>query len=157
MSRASLTTGLTRKSMAFATTVAIAHALGAMNSLVLIERDGGYDEATREYDLEKTVTIYDNALVPGSGGEAGVVVTDGPSTMDIGDEPAYFDALTVYIPQHSPNLPRIDDLIFVMATPDADLVDRVFRVTSVANGGRILASNRISAVGVAPSKQWGSP
>ncbi|MEP7036249.1 MAG: hypothetical protein ABI934_11730 [Actinomycetota bacterium] len=157
MSRSSLLTGLTRKSITFATTIATASAQGSMNSLVLIEREGGYNVVTREYDDAITKVVYDHPTLPGSGAEAGVTVSAGPITMEIGDEPQYYDSLTLYLPATMPVLARIDDLVTVLVTPDADLVDRLFRVTAVAGGGRIYSSNKLSAIGIAPSKQWSGP
>lgn len=157
MSRQSLLTGITRKSITFATGVATATARGSMNSLVLIEREGGYNVVTREYDDAVTSTVYDQPDLPGSGAEAGITVSAGPITMEIGDEPQYYDSLTLYLPATMPVLARIDDLVTVLVTPDPDLVDRMFRVTAVAGGGRIYSSNRISATGIAPSKQWSGP
>lgn len=151
----SLLTGITRRSMAFASQVAQQTSEGAMNSLILIVRKGGYDQQTREWDSEAETVIYDHPDLPGSGWEAGVTLAQGPITMSLGDEQQYYSSITAYIPHgRALRQPRIDDVITIMSNPEPELNGRLFRVTDVPVGGRIHSSVQIQAIGIAPSKQW---
>ena len=145
---------LTRKSMTFAQTIARPYAEGAMNSLVLITRSGGFNDDTGEYDPTLAQTIYDDDVMEGFGAKAGVTVTTGPIPMEFGDEPQYFDNLTVWIPKGTAKNPRIDDIVRIMASPDGNLIGRYYRVVSVTAGGRLSPSNQLQCTGAAPSKQW---
>lgn len=149
-----LVEAMTRRSLMFAQSLARPYAEGAMNSLVLITRSGGFNDETGEYDPTLNQVIYDDADYPGTGAKAGVTMTSGPVTMEFGDEPQYFDNLTVWIPKGTPLNPRIDDILRVMANPDAALIGRFYRVASVVAGGRLSPSNELQCSGAAPSKQW---
>lgn len=135
---------------------------GTMNSLVVISRPGDstYDEISREYTPPRSKVIYDvldNAGNPtGVGDIAGITSASGPITFSVGDEPTYYESITVHVPFSCPIQPRIDDVVLVMSNPDRDLVNRRFRVTDVPAGGRINPSTTLSCVGIAPSRQWES-
>lgn len=148
---------ITRKSMSYAQSLARPYAEGAMNSLVLITRNGGFDEAAGEYNPGLKATVYDDVDFPTFGAKAGVTMTTGPITVNYGDEPEYLDNIQVMIPKSAPGLfmnPRIDDIVRIMANPDASLWGRFYRVQSVVAGGRISTSNTLLCSGAAPSKQW---
>lgn len=152
----SLAAAAARLSLAYGQQLAMDFAVSAMNSLVLITRPGssGYDQTTREYSPPNTVVVYDSVVVPGAGDIAGVTSANGPITYNIGDEPTYYESLTVTIPTTCPIQPRIDDLVTIKDNPDRDLINRVFRVTDVPAGGRINPSTTLTCTGIAPSRQW---
>lgn len=154
----SLVTNLARKSIAYASGVAQQHALGSMNSLVVIERSGGYDEVDREYDPTTLTTVYDNPEpgMEGTGWFAGVTPTQGPITMELGDEVEHYDSINLYLPHDMPMLAKIGDMVTIVITPDVDLAGRLFKVVSAEVGGRIYASNHFVCQGIAPSPVWGS-
>lgn len=149
-----LVEALTRRSLMFAQSMARPYAEGAMNSLVLITRSGGFNDLAGEYDPTLSQVIYDDPDYPGTGAKAGVTMTTGPVTMDFGDEPQYFDNIQVMIPKEIALVPRIDDILRIMAGPDVQLTGRFYRVVSVVAGGRISPSNQLQCSGAAPSKQW---
>ena len=139
---------VTNRSLALAQSLAQAVSAGAMNSDVTMTRpeDGSYDDQARAYVPPTGLPYYL--------GEAGITPADGPIVMDLGDEPAYYSSISWMLPVGAP-LPRIDDQIKIIANPGSvHLVGRMFRVTNVKVGGRLVASTSGSATGVAPSKQW---
>jgi len=148
-----LLTAITRKSISFAQGQIEPFAEGSMNSLVLITRRGTYNAAEGEYDPTAEVAVYDDLDVPGTGARASVTSTSGAGTYEFGDEPSYTDSISVRIPRRSLR-PRIDDVVRIMAGPDANLTGRYFRVVGVPAGGILLPSIQLSCTGVAPSKQW---
>lgn len=157
-----LVSAIATRSLAYATVVAQAHAIGSMNSLVTVTRDGSYDTGLREYDPELREVLYDawdDAGDPtGDGAIAGVSTAEGPSTLSLGDEPQYYSSITVYLPRSGAKKSiRIDDTVLVVTSPDPDIDGRFFRVTGVPAGGRLYASNTLHCTGIAPSKQWSSP
>lgn len=146
---------LTAASLQFGSKYAQMHAEGAMNSLIVLTRRGNYDEVSREYDEAATEVIYDNFSEPGTGARAGVATAQGPLNMSVGDEPTYYSSVLIYLPQDGPvKNPRIDDVAFVVASPEADIVARYFRVIDAPVGGRMHASIELQCVGIAPSRQW---
>lgn len=154
-----LAAAVARRSMTFATRAARASAAGSMNSLVVITRpsdqtEGDYDLVTREYTPGEAAVIYDDEDTPGAGAIAGITVAQGPLQMDLGDEPQYYSSLTVYIPSPVPSVPRINDLVHVIASPDQPIIGRWFRVMDVPVGGRIDASFELQCQGIAPSREW---
>lgn len=150
-----LARAVARRSLAYAQPLAQGNAEGAMNSLVLIQRpaEGTYDEDTREYGSPALTPVYDDPDMPGYGAMAGITPAEGPITMNLGDEPQYYSSVTIYIPARAARC-RIDDVVLVMANPDPDLVERYFRIIDVPDGGRINASQALSATGIAPSRAW---
>lgn len=148
-----LAAALVRKSLSLAQGMVQPYAEGAMNSLVVITRKGVYNADEGEYDPGATVTVYADSEDPTIGAMAGITSTSSSGSMDLGDEPAYFDTITVMIPRGS-LLPRIDDDVHVMAAPDTNLINRHFRVISVPAGGRLFPSITLTCSGVAPSRQW---
>jgi hypothetical protein len=151
----SLVAQLAAKSLAYASGLAKANSLGSMNSLVIITRRGTYDLDSREYDPAAVEVLYDDPDHPGAGAIAGVASTSGPMSLSLGDEPAYYSSLTIYIPQDTPGKHiRIDDVVHIIATPDNYAVGRLYRVSDVPAGGRIFSSIELSCTGIAPSKQW---
>lgn len=148
-----------RRSLAFAQSIAQPYALGNMNSLVIITRHGGWDPNTGEYKPpEEDVVIYANEdydpLDPLThiGGPAGITPTQGPIVLGYGDESSYEDSVGVFIPKTAPILPRIDDVVLVMAGPDPQFFGRQFRVDAVTGSGRIVSSIKMRASGAAPSR-----
>lgn len=137
-----------QRSLTYAQDRAQAYAEAVMNARVSITRPASatYDEVTREYTKPTSSPVYT--------GPAGLTIAGGPITMAIGDEPTYYSSLTAYVPHQLEILPRIDDVITVLAAPDVDLVGRSFRITDVPVGGRVTTSMSLSAVGIAPSRQW---
>lgn len=151
----SLTAQITARSLALGGEIAQAHGLGAMNALITLTRQGTYDEVKREYDELAPEVIYDNTLVPGSGGIAGVAPTSGSTQLDLGDETQYYDSVTVYLPQDGPTKqPRVDDIVFIVNHPEEHIVGRYYRVVEAPVGGRIISSIQLNCVGIAPSRQW---
>ena len=148
-----LLTAITRKSISFAQSYVEPFAEGTMNSLVVITRRGVYNAAEGEYDPSAEIAIYDDDQVPGIGARASVTSTAGGGTLEFGDEPAHFDSINVRIPRRTIR-PRIDDVVRIMAGPDANLTGRYFRVIGAPAGGILLPSVTLSCTGVAPSKQW---
>ena len=131
---------------------------GSMNAVIKITRGAEpvFNETSRELEMSVEADVYG----PDSPekGVAGVYSTSGPVQMAIGDEPQYYSSTNVVIPRSAAN-PRIDDIIEILEwttedQPD-DIVGRLFRVVDVEVGGRIAASTRMQAIGVAPSRQWG--
>ena len=153
MSPLPLQTLVARRSLSFAQTVARAHAVGSMNSLVRITRAGAWDYDNYEYDISANTVVYADPDDDSFGAPAGITTAQGPITMDVGDEPLYYDSATVFIPQSAPSNPRINDLVQVMACPDAEMIGRFFRITSVPVGGRLSASIALACMGVAPSRE----
>ena len=152
-----LVANLTAYNLAFATEYATHHAEGAMNSLITLTRRGSYDEVSREYDESATEVIYDNFSDPGTGARAGVATATGPMNYSVGDEPTYYSSVKVFLPQDGPTKnPRVDDVVYVVASPEDDIVGRYFRVIDAPVGGRIHASMELQCVGIAPSRQWSS-
>ena len=149
----SLQTMIVRRSLAFAQRRAQQAADGGMNSLVVITRNGQWSETDYEYDPGVAKVIYDDLETPGGGAIAGITDTSGGGSFDIGDEPTYTDSVRVTIPQSAPKNPRINDLVKVVASPDTDIVGRVFRVVDVTVGGRLTASIAMTCTGVAPSRE----
>lgn len=148
---------IARKSLYLANRYAQSFSEGIQTALVVITRAGGYNRASGEYDPSDVTVIYDDDTTPGVGGQAGITNSTGPVTMMFGDEPAYFDSFTVFLPRLIPNRPKIDDIVLVITHQDPDLVGRYLRVVGVESGGRIVPSTQLQCVGVAPSKQWGTP
>lgn len=149
----SIAAALVRKSLSLAQSMVQPYAEGAMNSLVRITRTGVYNAAEGEYDPGAEVVVYADDEDPEIGAKAGVTASASSGQMDFGDEPAYFDTITVMIPRGAFH-PRIDDVVRIMACPDANLIGRYFRVVSVPAGGRLFPSITLTCSGVAPSKQW---
>lgn len=147
----SLSQAVARRSLSLAQELAQPYSVGAMNSLVVIERYGGWDAGKGEYDDTAEQVIYDDPDFPGIGAPAGVTPTQGPITSDFGDEPQYSDSVNVYIPKSAP-LPMIDDVVIVTAGPDPQFVNRHYKVTSVAGSGRLVSSIHLLAIGTAPSR-----
>jgi hypothetical protein len=146
---------LTAASLQFGSQYAQQHAEGAMNSLIVLTRRGSYDEVSREYDESATEVLYDNPSEPGTGARAGVATAQGPMNMSVGDEPTYYSSVQIYLPQDGPSKnPRVDDVAYVVASPEADIVGRYFRVIDAPVGGRMHASIQLQCVGIAPSRQW---
>ena len=145
--------GVTRRSLTYANRIATAHAIGAMNSRVVITRSGAWSLSDFEYDPNAPTTVYDDPDNPGAGAQAGVTPAQGPITMELGDENQYFSNVTVYIPQTAPTNPRIDDLVKVTYCPDPEIEGRFFRVMDVPVGGRINSSIALSCTGIAPSRE----
>lgn len=157
-----LVSAIATRSLAYATVVAQAHAIGSMNSLVTVTREGSYDPVLREYDPELKEVLYDAwdsaGAATGAGAIAGVTSAEGPSVLSLGDEPQYYSSITVFLPKSGAKRSiRIDDTVLIIASPDVDITGRYFRVTGVPAGGRIYASNTLQCTGIAPSKQWSSP
>jgi hypothetical protein len=147
-------TAVVRRSMSVAQSYAVRQAAGTQNSLVRITRAGAFNAAAGEYDPSAEQVIYDDPAFPGFGAQAGVTASSGPVTMGFGDEPEYYENLTVYLPKALTTKPRIDDLLQYMAGPDTNLVTRFFRVVSVESGGRLVPSTELRCMGISPSKQW---
>jgi hypothetical protein len=144
---------LARRSLAYGQSIAQQYSEGAMNSLILISRWDGFDTSTGEYhDPDAASTIYEDPDFPGIGGPAGVTPTIGPTTLSFGDEPEYYDSIEVYIPKHAPTLPRIDDVVLVLAGPDPQFLNRQYKVTTVIGSGRMVPSIHLRATGTAPSR-----
>lgn len=151
-----LAAAIAQKSIAYAQRLAQSTSEGSMNSRVVIRRPGlpGFNPVTREYDPAVPAVIYDHESIPGAGGVAGITPAQGASYMDVGDEPQYYDSASVMIPQSAPRNPMINDIVQVVASPDADIVGRFFRVVGVPVGGRIVGSIAMSCTGIAPSREW---
>ena len=146
------------RSMKAAQPYAEALSQGSMNAVIKITRGAEpvFNETSRELEIDEDAVVYGPESP--EKGIAGVYSTSGPVQMAIGDEPQYYSSTNVVIPRSAAN-PRIDDIIEVLEwttedTPD-DIVGRVFRVVDVEVGGRLAASTRMQAIGVAPSRQWG--
>lgn len=77
----------------------------------------------------------------------------GAAVMGMGDEPQYFDSTQISIPLDSAT-PRIDDIAVCTAHRDSRMVGRAFRITGHETGSQFPVVQRMSAVGIAPSKQW---
>jgi hypothetical protein len=154
-SAAELAATIAGTSLSMAQDIAQAYAGGAMNSLVVITRQSGFNTATGEYNSPgaNPTVIYDDAETAGAGAKAGVMPTSGPVQMSFADEPEYYDNITVMIPEHACS-PKIDDIVQVINGPDDDIIGRYFRVLGVGVGGRITPSVRLTCTGIAPSKQW---
>lgn len=152
-----LATLLVRKSMSLAQSLVEPYAEGAMNSLVRITRNGGWDPDLAEYNPDGETVIYADSDDDTIGAMAGVTSSSGPISMDVGDEVEFYDSITVMIPRSHPAEPRINDLVRIMAGPDTDLIGRYFRITGVPVGGRLLPSNTFTATGIAKSRTWSSP
>jgi hypothetical protein len=156
----SLATLAARASLAYAQGAAQDFTAASMNSLVVITRPdlGGFDETSREYTPPASSVIYDSRDLAGeptgAGAIAGISMASGQISYAVGDETTYYNSLTCYIPTDLVAHPHIDDVVFVVANPDEDLVGRRFRVTDVPAGGRINASIQLSCTGIAPSRQW---
>lgn len=150
-----LAQAVARRSLAFAQELAQPYSVGSMNSLVLVERYGGWDADAGEYDDAAASVIYDDPDFPGLGARAGITPTQGPITSDFGDEPVYQDSINLYLPKSAfthETLPMIDDHVTVLASPDPQFSGRAFKVTSVVGSGRLVASVHLTAVGTAPSR-----
>ena len=145
---------IARKSMRFAQRLASSTATGSMNSRVVIRRGGGWDPETYEYSPSRTTVIYDDPDTPDAGGIAGITVAQGGSQLDLGDEPQYFDSVTVFLPIDLVTQPMINDIVVVKDNPESDLIGRMFRVVNVPVGGRIAASTQLACTGIAPSREW---
>jgi hypothetical protein len=148
-----LATMIVRKSMGVAQAMIPAYSEGAMNSLVRITRPGSWSADSGEYDPDDGTVIYADDVDPTLGAMAGIAPSSGPLTLSVGDEPEYYDTLIVYLPR-SADEPWIDDLLVVMANPEADMIGRVFRVASVGAGGRLHGSVSLTCTGTAKSHQW---
>jgi len=146
---------VTDRSIKVAQQMAMGVSEGAMNSLITITRpsEGGFNDETRKYVPPTGEPFYGTEA---EGKPAGITPTEGPITMDLGDEPTYYSSISWKIPHKSP-LPRVNDVIKITANVDEDLVNRQFRITNVQVGGRIVASTSGQAQGIAPSKGWVSP
>lgn len=151
---------ITQRSLEYAQQLAQPHAEGAMNSRVVIVRYGSQWNAARgEYGAGTPTAVYDDPDDPfvdpanlGAGAPAGITPTQGPIQTSFGDEPEFFDTVNVYVPKGIATLPRINDLVHVIDTPDVQFVGRQFRITSVGAGGRLVPSIPIIATGAAPSR-----
>ena len=148
----SLAQQLSKRSLAFAQSVAVPYAEGAMNSLVTITRYGGWTPVAGEYGVGTPQVIYDDETTPGAGAPAGITPTSGPVTLNMGDEPEFYDGINLYIPLSAPTLPMIDDVVKVVSSPDPQFSGRQFRVTSVVGSGRLISSIHMMAQGIAPSR-----
>ena len=135
------------RSVALAQNLAQQASEGTMNSTITLARpsDGYFDEANRAYVPPNGDVYYT--------GCAGITPAEGGIVMDLGDEPTYHASITWSIPADSA-LPWVDDVLTIVANTDQDVEGRVFRVTSVKVGGRIVASTSGNATGIAPSRQW---
>lgn len=156
VSNAGLSMLLVRKSLSLAQALVEPYAEGAMNSLVRITRGGSWDPAGGEWDPAGVSVIYADDVDPELGARAGITGSTGPSFLDVGDEPEYYDMISVMIPRSAPAEPLIDDLVEVMASPDHDIIGRHFRVTGLSVGGRLLPSTTLQCSGLAKSKRWAS-
>lgn len=155
---------IVQRSLGYAATTAGAYSAAAMNALVVIGRKDQFNAVDGEYlDPEETtmVALYDDPVVAGAGAPAGIALTAGPITTSFGDEPEYYDSVTIYIrPTGSfyvttgPTLhAQIDDLVKVISAPDPAIAGRTYRIISATRGGRVSPSVRLTCEGVAPSKQ----
>lgn len=157
MSLQPLINGIAKRALAFAQPQAQAYAEGTMNSLVRIVRnpDFVFNEETRLVEPVNETVVYDDRQMPGIGAPAGITPATGPVTMELGDEPQYYSNATVYIPFGAAFMrPQVDDIVQVMANLDADLLNRMFRIVDVPDGGRLQASQQLTCTGVQPSSNW---
>lgn len=155
VSGVSLAQQLVRKSLLVAQFMVEPYANGAMNSLVRITRNGTWNQSGGEWDPTGTAVIYADDQDPELGAAAGITGSTGPSYLDVGDEPEYYDMISVMIPRSSQAEPQIDDLLQVMYSPDVDIIGRYFRVTGFSVGGRLMPSTTMQCSGLAKSKRWG--
>lgn len=148
--RFDLSARVASRSIVLAQDYAAAIAVGTMNSAIWIKRptesgQGGWDSETRTYTQRAQADIYQ--------GIAGLSRASGSSEFNLGDESTYYSSVTIQIPYDSPH-PRIDDVARVTYSPDDAIWNRFFRITDVHVGGRIASSITMSAIGIAPSRQW---
>lgn len=148
---------VSRRAMTAAQHYASAYADAQRNSLVIVTRNYGFNDGTREWDRTAGTVIYDDINEAGDhtglGGPAGVASTSGPMTLDFGDEPASYDTVMIYLPLSMPIDPRIDDLVTIMSSPDNHFAGRTFRIEDVNAGGRLSSSVTCRASGAAPRKE----
>lgn len=104
-------------------------------------------------------------------GRGRVYTVSGPVQFMLGEEPQYFSSTYVSVPDTheadavdgvgyltgDPVLPRIDDIVDVVAHHDARTVGKKFRVTDVQSAGQFRPFVVMNTVGVQWSKQWDHP
>jgi Family of unknown function (DUF6093) len=103
-----------------------------------------FDPVTGKLTAQTDTLIYQ--------GKARIATVSGPLTYQLGDEPQYFSAATVSIPEDFTPIPQVDDVIEVVAHPAPGLVGRSYRVTDVQGGGQIHSARVMSVTGVQPGK-----
>jgi len=120
------------------------------------------------YDGENLEAVAAGVVYSGRGR---VYSVSGPVQYLLGDEPQYFSSAMVSVPDThesdaddgtyligDPVLPRVDDIVEVLAHPvDVRLTNQKFRVTDVAHGGQFNAFVVMSCIGVQFSKRWSHP
>ena len=146
----SLFAGLVARTNAIAQPLAVAYAAANMTAKVKITRPGGwaFDPETGIEAPAAGVVIYDDI--------ARVWPISGAAVQGMGDEPQYFDTTMISIPLNAA-VARIDDVVEITVHKDPRAVGRVFRVTGHETGGQLPAVQRMTATGIAPSKQWTAP
>jgi hypothetical protein len=85
-------------------------------------------------------------------GIARVYSVSGPLTMQVGDEPQYFSATTVSIPERTDPWPQVDDVVTILTCPDDKVVGRSYRVTDVNVAGQFASALALSCTGVQPAR-----
>lgn len=148
--------GLVARTNRLAQPIAEAYATANMVAKVRITRPDGwaFNPETGQETPKPDFVVYP---VAGEDGRARIYPVSGAVIQGMGDEPQYFDTTYVSIPLVTTNTPRIDDVIEVIEHKDPRTVGRLFRCTGHEVGGQLPAVQRMSATGIAPSKQWSTP
>lgn len=138
-----------QRSVTLAIPLAQAYAEASMTSTVTIRRPAGLtlNDATGVLEPNPESTVYS--------GKARVYAVSGPQVLQLGEEPQYYSTTYVTIPQGAA-VPKVDDLVHIDDTADANLKGRDFRVIDVAGGGMVPASTRLEVTGIQASPEWGS-
>lgn len=104
---------------------------------------------------EETGTLSAATPEPIYTGKARLAVASGPVIVSTGDEDSYYSSGWLSIPVDTARVPIVDDLIRVVTHPtDLAQVGRIYQVRDVESGGALMASRRMSIVGVQGSQDW---
>lgn len=146
-----LLSALVQRSKQVADPVAAAYASGNRPFRVRLTRP--HVVATYSRDLRQFINPDDAPLYLG---RARITTAAGGSEMEIGDERMTISAARASIDQYKGPMPRIDDLLEVLSTPQSTqthLAGRVFKVDSVEVGGHFGIGYVLLLSGVAPSRR----
>lgn len=117
---------------------------------VQIYRNGtpNFDEASGVYTAKKATLVYEGrGRIWYAGGGSAIAIGEG----DIVVTPTYLS-----IPFTADPVPRVDDVVVVIDSPDSDLLGRTLRITSVDSGSYIHPARKMQVVVWSDNRTWTS-
>ena len=124
-----------------------AQANATMVHSVVISRNSlaSWNNLTKRTEYASESVVYS--------GQAHIWKVTGPVQVQLGDEPQFFSNTYCSIPLTAAE-PMVDDIVLVTLHPSPKLVNRMFRVMDVEDGGVLPSCYRMLLQGVEASRAW---